>query len=41
MECIQDILHALYPVRVWLTVTSPLWILLLAWAYKHTTTTHF
>lgn len=40
MDYLQDILYALYPVRVWLIATSPIWILGLAWAYKYATTEH-
>jgi hypothetical protein len=33
-ESVNEILHALYPVRMWLQVLAPVCILLAAYTYK-------
>tara|TARA_R100001086_G_C11791467_1_gene246332 strand:- start:619 stop:753 length:135 start_codon:yes stop_codon:yes gene_type:complete len=33
-ESVNEVLRALYPVRMWLQVLAPVWILLAAYIYK-------
>ena len=39
-ESVNDVLHALYPIRMWAQVLAPVWILLAAYIYKQVKEAH-